>query len=74
MEVVVAFGEGVVRGRDDGLEEVRGLEGQGLEVEVPDEVFEHAELWQSARSVTRLGLLGETMKGRDIHATQKVNS
>ena len=74
MEVVVAFGEGVVRGCDDWFEEVGGLEGQGLQVEVPDEVFEHAELWQSARSVTRLGLLGETRKGRDIHATQKVNS
>ena len=74
MEVVVAFGEGVVRGRDDGLEEVGGLEGQGLQVEVPDEVLEDAELWQSARSVTRLGLLGETREGRNTHARRKADS
>lgn len=44
MEVVVAFGEGVVGGCYDGFEEVGGFEGEGLEVEVPDEVFEDAEL------------------------------
>lgn len=33
-----------MRGGDYGFEEVGGFEGQGLEVEVPDEVFEDAEL------------------------------
>jgi hypothetical protein len=34
-----------VRGCYYGFEEVGGFEGQGLEVEVPDEVFEDAKLF-----------------------------
>lgn len=49
MEVVVAFGERVVRGCDDWLEEVGGFEREGLQVEVPDEVFEDAELCHGCR-------------------------
>jgi hypothetical protein len=44
VEVVVAFGEGVVGGCYYGFEEVGGFEREGLEVKVPNEVFEDAEL------------------------------
>jgi hypothetical protein len=44
VEVVVAFGEGVVGGGYYGFEEVGWRKREGLEVEVPDEVFEDAEL------------------------------
>lgn len=70
MEVVVAFGDGVVRGCDYGREEVGLLEVGGLEVEVPDEVFEDAEL-----------LVGmSVIEGREVkcwnnaHARQKADS
>jgi hypothetical protein len=45
VEVVVAFGDGVVRGCDDGSEEVGLCEWDGLELELPDKVLEDAELF-----------------------------
>jgi hypothetical protein len=61
-----------VRGCDYWLEEVGGLEGQGLEVEVPDEVFEDAELLQV--SVSKEATFAGGGEGSNVHARQKVNS
>jgi hypothetical protein len=55
VEVVIAFGEGVVGGCYYRLEEVGWREGQGLEVEVPDEVFEDAELGTEDQLVKKFG-------------------
>jgi hypothetical protein len=54
VEVVIAFGEGVVGGCYYRLEEVGWRKREGLEVEVPDEVFEDAEL-QNVSKEMRIG-------------------
>jgi hypothetical protein len=73
VEVVVAFGEGVVGGCYYGFEEVGGFERQRLEVEVPDEVFEDAELWLVIGLVYEASFARQS-KGSYLHARQKVSS
>lgn len=50
VEVVVAFGDGVVRSSDNRSEEMRLCELSGLEVELPDEVLEDTELFEGQRA------------------------
>lgn len=54
MEVVIAFADAVVGGGDDGFEKVFLLYVFGLHVEMPDEVFEDAELHDHSISSTIL--------------------
>lgn len=54
MEVVIAFGDAVVGGCDDGFEKVFLLDVFGLHVKMPDEVFEDAELHDHSISSTIL--------------------
>lgn len=60
MEIVVTFGDGVVRGCDDRSEEVGLCEWNGLELELPDEVLEDAELFEGQPG---------SLDWQDVHVT-----
>ena len=51
-----------------------GFEREGLQVEVPDEVFEDAELKAESQQSGLVCLMEEMREGSHSHARQKVNS